>query len=222
MEDNLISAFFTALRSFTEEVVGEKIKTIEMGKVKFVIIKKNDYFYGFLSNNYENIILLQKIADKIHSKYLKYIKKHCFHDNVEYIQDKNFEKEVGSIVAKIVEKEYNLDNENEVIDFLRSFSQSGDLEGVVLLKRHGKVIFSSMSGSELNNLLKEMNFHSKVQSNSILKMYYTSKTGRIVFSEQVEDLYYIILVLNPIVKFGIAEYYLQKVVNFIKISLSKY
>ncbi len=222
MEDNLISAFFTALRSFTKEVVGEKIKTVEMGKVKFVIIKKHEYFYGFLSNNYENIVVLQEIANKIHTKYLKYIKKHGNSEHVEQIQNKSFEKEVGAIITEIVGKEYDLKKEHKIIEFLQEYSQSGDLEGVVLLTQHSKVIFSSMGDMELNNLLKEMNFRLKASNNSILKMYYTSKTGKIVFSEQVEDLYYIVLVLNPIIKFGIAEYYLQKAVNFIRTFLSKY
>ena len=69
VEENLISAFFTAIRSFTQEVVGEKVKTVEMGKLKFTIIKKEDYYYGLLYDKNENMLILNDIIKKIHAEY---------------------------------------------------------------------------------------------------------------------------------------------------------
>lgn len=221
MEDNLISAFFTALRSFTLEMVGEKVKTVEMGNVKFVILRKINYYYGFLVNTYESISVLKNLAEKIHLKYQEYKKKHGIRDNVEHIQNKKFDKDIDRIIENIVSKEYDFKKEKNIVDKLRDFSQSGDIDGLVLLTEHGKVVFTSIDGIILNNLLKEMNFRMKIHNNSILKMYYTSKNEKIVFSEHIGDLYYIILVFNLSVKFGIAEYYLRKAVKIIRTSLDE-
>ncbi|MFX1312811.1 MAG: hypothetical protein ACFFHD_09385, partial [Promethearchaeota archaeon] len=55
IEKNLLSPFITALMSFSEEMIGKRIKTIEMNDLKLVIFEKNSIFYSVLSDSIENL-----------------------------------------------------------------------------------------------------------------------------------------------------------------------
>jgi hypothetical protein len=68
----------------------------------------------------------------------------------------------------------------------------------------------------LTFFLKELEFRVKICNNSILKMFYTSKNGELIFSEYLFDLYIIILIFDSKIRFGIAEFYLQKLVKKIE------
>jgi len=47
-QEQLISSYFTALMSFTKELIGDKIKTVEMGgEIKLVVFEKKRYFTVF-------------------------------------------------------------------------------------------------------------------------------------------------------------------------------
>ena len=58
----LISSFFTALMSFTRELLKNEVKTIEMVDVKLVVFEKNKFYYGFLTEATENIITSRLLA----------------------------------------------------------------------------------------------------------------------------------------------------------------
>ena len=47
-EKQFISSFFSAIMSFTKAIMKKKVKTIEMGNVKFVIIEKDVFYYCLL------------------------------------------------------------------------------------------------------------------------------------------------------------------------------
>ena len=221
LEDNLISAFFTAIRSFSKEVVGKKVKLIEMGNLKFVILIKGEYFYGYLSESNESLLILENITNKIHDKFTEQINKHLVNSKNEYVRDLEFDKIIDVIIEEILSTEYDLDIESKIIEELEEFSKNQDIKGIVLLTNKGRVIYSSLRSIELRNLLKEVDFRVKIYNNTILKMYYTSKNGNLIFSEYVNDMYFIVLVFDFNIKFGMAEYYLNKIVDFIKLVLNE-
>ena len=68
----------------------------------------------------------------------------------------------------------------------------------------------------MKGFLREVDFRVKICNNNILKLFYTSKNGELIFSEYVGELYLVILVFDANIKFGMAEYYLHKLVNYIK------
>ena len=216
MEENLVSSFFTALRSFTQEIVGKNMKTIEMGSLKFTIIKKESFLYGFLSNIEENVLFLDDIAEKINDQYLKYVKLHNVNTTMEYIYSKDFDKIIDDTLQELLTTEFDLHKEGMIIDYLKQLTANSELEGIILLTDKGKMIFSSFKNEDLKFLLKELDFRVKIYNNSILKMFYMTKDKGIIYSENIDDLYLIIVVFNNNVKFGISEYYMKKAVDYIK------
>ena len=216
MENNLITSFFTALASFTKEIIGNKFKSIEMGDVKFVIIQKNVFNYAILCDNVVNIILLENIISKINTHIVDFIKKHNVNINIEHIRDEQLNDIIDDIIKDTNRNEFDLIKEEKIIDYLNNISLNDEIEGVILLTNKGKVIFSSIKGVDLRDFLREVDFRVKICNNSILKLFYTSKNNQLIFSEYVEDSYFIILVFDLNTKFGIAEFYLHKIVEYIK------
>ncbi|MFX1381502.1 MAG: hypothetical protein ACFFBP_03590 [Promethearchaeota archaeon] len=221
MEDNLISAFFSAIRSFTQEVVGEKVKTVEMGGIKFTIINKDEYYYGILCNVSENLYIIEDIIEKIHQEYITQFNKQNLDKNLEHIRNPNFDRKIDEIIEKILSTEYDIKKEKMIIEEIKTISQYNEIKGIIFLTNKGRVIYSSLKGNDLRNLLNEVDFRIKIYNNTIIKMYYNSKNGDIILSEYVDDLYYIILLFDKKISFGFAEYYLNKAVKLIKSTLYK-
>ena len=213
MESNLITSFFAALGSFTKEVIGNKFKTIEMGDVKFVIIKNNTFNYALLCDATLNVIFLENIVSEISTYFIKYITKNNVNTDIESVKDENLNALIDSIIRGTKKNNIDLLKEEEIKDYLKKLKLNDEVEGAVLLTDVGKVVFSTINGMELRNLLKEVDFRVKICNNSILKLFYTSKHNHFIFSEYVADLYFVILVFDINIKFGVAEFYLHKVVE---------
>jgi len=136
--------------------------------------------------------------------------------DVEYIYDKSLNFIMDEIVEEVLSKEFNLEKELKIIEQLKNLVLNDEINGLILLTDKGKVIYSSLNQLSINNFLKEVEFRVKIFNNSILKLFYTSKNKELIFSEYVENLYFIILVFDSEIKFGIADFYLQKAVKTIK------
>ncbi len=221
MEEHLITAFFSALMSFTSEVIGNRIKIIEMegeeGKeVKFIIIEKGQLFYGLLCKSIENLILLEDIILKINSEILNFIKESKIKINTEYIYSDELDQVIDEIIEKNSSNVFDIEKEQKIIEYLEQMSYNDEIVGAVLITDKGKVLYSSLDSLNLKNFLKEVDFRIKIWNNSILKLFYTSKNKELIFSEYIEDLYFIIFIYDVTTKFGMAEYILTKTVKFIK------
>lgn len=213
MKENLISSFFSALISFGKEVMGKKIKTIEMGDVKFVIINKTTYFYGYLCPPFENNIYLEHLTEKIHKKFTFFVETHQINTDHEQIDEARFSPLITDLVDHHLSSNIELQREEKIHQYLEKMKLNEEIDGIILLTDKGKIIFNSFNRSRVKSLLKEVEFRVKICNNSILKMFYTSKHGELIFSEYVGNSYFIILVFDLAVKYGIAEFHLRKTIN---------
>ena len=213
-QEQLISSYFTALMSFTKELIGDKIKTVEMGGgIKLVVFEKGNLFYCVLSASFENLNLLEEIVAKIHAIFLKYIKKNDVKTDIEYVYDENLNFLVEDVIRGILSKEFDVKKEETIIDYFKELQQIDEIQGCILLTDRGNVIYSSLMDIELKKFLKQVDFRVKICNNSILKLFYTSRDNELILSEYINDLYFIILIFHAKTKFGVAEFYLQKIVS---------
>jgi hypothetical protein len=216
-QEQLISSYFTALMSFTKELIGEKIKTVEMGVgIKLVVFEKKNLYYSIICNSIENIIQLEEMMSKIHLEFMKYVSKQNIKTDLEYISDDNLNYLIEDIIKENSSNTFDLRKEGKIIDYLKDFQYNDDIIGVILLTERGKLLFSSLGDTDLKKFLKEVDFRVKICNNSILKMFYTSKQKELIFSESIDDLYILILIFESKIKFGIADFYLQKSIKRIK------
>ncbi len=216
-QEQLISSYFTALMSFTKELIGDKIKTVEMGGgIKLVVFEKKTLFYSILCSTIENLEFLEDLISKIESQFLKYVIKNNIKTDLEYVNDEQLNYIIEDIIKEPFINELDIIKQKEVINFLIDFKSNDDIKGIILLTHRGNVIYSSIKDNMLKPFLKEVDFRVKISNNSILKLFYTSKNQELIFSENVSDLFIVILIFESKIRFGIAEFYLQKVVRKIK------
>ncbi|MHA1272010.1 MAG: hypothetical protein ACTSQS_01100 [Promethearchaeota archaeon] len=215
-EENLLSSFFFAIMAFSKEIIGDKVRIIEIGNVKFVIVEKKLFYYGILCESMENSTYLEEIVSKIHKKFIEFIKNNNIDINIENFSDDDFNAYIDTILTENFNNDYDIIKETKIIEYLDELSYNDELEGIILLTDTGNVIYSSLEPPKLKEFLKEVDFRVKICNNSILKLFYTSKNNHLIFSEYVCDIYFVILIFDKNTKFGIAEYYLHKVVKFIE------
>lgn len=216
LEENLITGFCTAFMSFSMEMIGRQIKSIEMGSDKFVLFEKEQFHYGLLCNSIGNLALLEEIIEKINICFDNYIKTNKVNIRLKVIYDKELDIKVDSILREMLNKDYNLEKEKKIVDYLRELTLNEEIKGIFLLLDNGKIVYSSLNKGNLKVFLKEIDFRVKICNNSILKLFYTSKNNELIFSEYIEDLYIAILVFDINTKFGVAGFYIQKLVEYIE------
>jgi hypothetical protein len=216
MEKNLVSPFITALMSFSKEMIGKKFKTLDMGEVKFVIFEKGSVNYNILCDTIENEAFLEEIISKINKQLTTYMYKKKINIDKQIVYNSEFRGIIDEIINEAFSNEFNLKIEVQIIEYMKEITIFDEMDGAILLTDRGKVIFSSYNKLDLKNFLKEVDFRVKIYNNSILKLFYTLKDKRFIFSEYVHDKYLVILVFNSHVKFGVAEHYLTRIVSSVK------
>ncbi|MFW9900142.1 MAG: hypothetical protein ACFFDY_02500 [Candidatus Thorarchaeota archaeon] len=216
VEKNLISPFITALMSFSKEMIGKRFKTLEMGDVKFVIFEMGNMNYNVLCDTIENEKFLEEMISKINKRLAKYMFKKDIDIDDQIVFDSKLIEVIEEIINDVFSHEFDLKKERKIIEYVKETTSFDGIDGTILLTDRGKVIYSSYNIVNLKNFLKEVDFRVKIYNNSILKLFYTLKDKRFIFSEYVKDKYFIILVFNSYVKFGIAEHYLTRIVKSVK------
>lgn len=214
-EKNLVSPFITALMSFSKEMIGKKFKTIEMGDVKFVIFEKGSINYNILCDTIENEMFLEEIISKVNKRIMGYIIKKRINIDDKIVYDGEFNDIIENIIDDVLSTEFDLDLEAKIIEYVKGIMIIDDIDGIIVLTDRGEVIYSSYNKLELKNFLKEVEFRVKIYNNSILKLFYTLKDKRFIFSEYVKNKYFIILVFEYYVKFGVAECYFSQIAESI-------
>lgn len=220
VEKNLISPFITALMTFAKEMIGKSFKIIEMEDIKIVIFEKNSMYYSVLCDTYENLTFLDEIISQINEKLTTYLIKKNINIDAEIIYDSDLNETIEEVIRKALRYEFDSKNEKKVIKLLKETKSNDDIEGITLLTNHGKVIYSSFGKADLKTFIKEVEFRVKIYDNSILKLFYTFK-DKFIFSEYILNTYFIMLVFNLKIKFGLAEHYLTQIVNKIKSTLTE-
>jgi len=216
-EEQLISSYFTALMSFTKELVGTEIKAIEMSKnLKIVILIRNNFYYVILCDSIENMDLISDVISKLNAHFTQYIEKNGIQTDIEFVNDPDLDISMEEIINNHLSNEFDLIKEEKIIKFLKDLKYDDQINGIIFLTDLGQVIYSSINKVLLKKFLKEIEFRVKICNNSILKLFYTSKDNELIYSEYILNKYFIILIFDSKIRFGIAEFCLQKIVKTIE------
>jgi len=221
MEDNLITAFCSALISFSLEMVGKKVKTIDMENLKIIIIQRDNLFFGFLSDSHVNLLLLEDYVNKIDIRVRKYIKESGININFQNVHHDTINSFVDNLVQNNGYCIENKTKEYSIIRYLIDFIHNNKLEGLILLNNKGNIIYSSLKSAKLAELLKDLDFRIQICNNSILKLFYSSQ-NELIYSGYINEYYFIVLLFDiKVSTLGMAEYSLKKVIKNINSILKK-
>jgi len=213
MKDNLITAFCSALISFSLEMVGKKVKIIEMDNIKIIIIQRDNFFYGFLCNSHTNLLLLEDYVNKIDLRIRKFIEKNKINTKIQNVHHEKINNYVDNLVKH---DDYNIEKKSKeylMVKYLIDFIRNNKLEGLILLNNEGRIVYSSLNSFKLKELLKDLDFRIQIYKNSILKLFYSSK-NELIYSGYINDQYFIVLIFDiKTTTLGFAECYLKKAIK---------
>jgi hypothetical protein len=194
-------------------MVGNRVKTIEMGTIQLSIIQNGELFTGLLHESLQANAYIEKKVKEANQILRKYIKNNRINIRSQYIHDIEFRNEMRSILSQDNEESFKIsEKEIKIIKYLKNKLKLDEIEGILLFSNNGKLIFSTVGDKELKHFFKEIDFRVKICNNSILKLFYTSHKN-IIFSDYIEDSFFLILIYNLNINFGLADHYLNKIVE---------
>ncbi|MBY9007942.1 MAG: hypothetical protein KGD63_14465 [Candidatus Lokiarchaeota archaeon] len=214
MNDNLLSAFCSAIISFSQEMVGKKLKTVDMNSVKIVIFQRDIFFYGFLCDIKQDMETIKDYVNKIDDCLRNYVIEKKINTNVECIRDENINAFIDNLVRnKTIQ--FSKKKEIKFLTFLKNLHMKNDIEGMVLLTNKDRIVYSSINPIKLKQLLNKLDFRIKIYNNSILRLFFTLEK-EIIYTEYIDDSYFIILLFDIKTQFGIVEHTSRKIINSLK------
>jgi hypothetical protein len=215
MDEQLISAFCSALISFSKEVINKRIKKINMSPLEIVIIQRYNLFYGFLTNALHNTLILEDYIDKIDNRLGKYIRENNIDVDVENISDEALNRYIDEILTQNTPGSSNSlekNKEREIKDLLKTFMFRNDVKGLILFDNKGTIKYSSLTPDRLEYILEDIDFRVKIINKAILKLFYTTER-ELIFSRFINKQYYLVVIFDIHTPFGIAEYLLNRVIK---------
>ncbi len=213
---NLITPFFSAIFSFSENVISRKIEVLEMGGLRFLFKIIDDYIFVILSDSNVSILYANTRLTKTSDEFFE-----RFPDNdsvVDYqeIEDEEFDKIIDQLITG---KDVIFENEilyGKIIKLFRDLISKNEIIGAAVLSLDGHIIYSVLPDEILARSLKELEIRFTVGTVNLPELFYSLENGQKVFSKLVEiswkrDNFIIVMLFESGVPLGMAEITLNKV-----------
>lgn len=216
---NLVTPFFSAIFSFSENVIAKKTPEIlEMSGLRFVFRVQDDLIFSILSDSSASLLFvtsrLSRIMDEFNEKYpdLSVIKDYQELDDIE------FDNIVDTLITGEEESYLSDTFYKKAINIFRDLIREDEIIGAALLTTQGYVIYTSLPNDILVNSLKELEIRYMVGALILPEMYYSLENGQKVFSKIVDipwklDPLLLVILYDKNVPLGMAELNLGKLAN---------
>jgi hypothetical protein len=219
LEVNLITPFFSAIFSFSENVISRKTPEIlEMRELRFVFKVYQDLIFSLLSDSTASLLFVSSRLERIADVFLEdYPDTNAIKDYQE-LEDPKFDKIVDSIIRGEDEIYMSQTFYKKVIEVFEELMYENELLGVALLTTKGNTIYTSLPNEILVNSLKELEIRYMIGALDLPEMYYGLKNGQKVFSKVVDipwklDPLLVVVLYDSTVPLGMCDMNLQKLAN---------
>jgi len=219
IEVNLITPFFSAIFSFSENVISRKTPEIlEMGELRFVFKVSKDLIFSILSDSTASLLFvttrLERIADVFLDEYPDTTKIKDYQE----IENPKFDKMVDSIVAGEDDIYMSQTFYKKVIDVFEGLMLENEIVGAALLTTQGNTVYTTLPPEILVNSLKELEIRYMIGALNLPEMYYGLDNGQKVFSRIVDipwklDPLLVVVLYDRTVPLGMAELNLTRLAN---------
>lgn len=221
LEVNLITPFFSAIFSFSENVISKKTPEIlEMSGLRFVFKVQEDLIFSILSDSSASLLFvtsrLSRIMDEFYDKYpdLSTIK------DYQELEDIEFDNTVDTLITGKEESYLSETFYKKAINIFQDLIREDEMIGAALLTTQGYVIYTSLPNDILVNSLKELEIRHMVGAVNLPEMYHSLENGQKVFSKIVDipwklDPLLLVILFDKVVPLGMAELNLSKLAKTI-------
>jgi hypothetical protein len=215
IEPNLITPFFSAIFSFSENVISKKTPEIlEMEDFRVNFYVDGDYIYALLADSSASLVYVKSRLKNIASEFRQFIQNNEV-DEYELIIDNNFDIRIKSIIKGDDEISSSQALYRKVIEYMKNLVFGDEILGAAIFSVNGKVIYSSLPQNVLLSSLRELEIRFKVKS-EFQTTFYSLDNQQKVFSKLIDipwklDPILIVVLYDSQVPLGMAEVNLEKI-----------
>jgi hypothetical protein len=220
IEPNLITPFFSAIFSFSENVISQKTpEVLEMGGFRFVFQINKEFIYTILSDSSISLLFIKSRLKNITKEFESFLEQNEIED-YEIVQNKDFDDNIDGIItgddiitnSKVLYK--------KIIDLIKKLVYENEILGAALFAINGKVIYTSLPQDILLSSIKELEIRYMV-ANEFDKTFYSLENDQRVFSKHIRipwklEPLLIVVLFDSGVPTGMAEVNLDKIVKNIE------
>lgn len=220
IEPNLITPFFSAIFSFSENVISQKTpEVLEMGGFRFVFQIKEEFIYTILSDSSMSLLFVKSRLKTIAKVFEDFLKKNKIEDD-EIIQNSKFDDRIDGIITGEEEITNSKVLYKKIVDLIKNLVFENEILGAALFAINGKVIYTSLPQDILLSSIKELEIRFMV-ANEFEETFYSLENEQRVFSKRVRipwklEPLLIVVLFDAGVPTGMAEVNLDKIVKNIE------
>lgn len=220
IEPNLITPFFSAIFSFSENVISQKTpEVLEMGGFRFVFQIKEEFIYTILSDSSVSLLFIKSRLKTITKEFENFLEQNEIED-YEIVQNEEFDEKIDGIITgdEIITNSKVL--YKKIIDLIKKLVYENEILGAALFAINGKVIYTSLPQNILLSSIKELEIRFMV-ANEFDETFYSLENDQRVFSKRIRipwklEPLIIVVLFDSGVPTGMAEVNLDKIVKNIE------
>ncbi|MFX1304937.1 MAG: hypothetical protein ACFE9X_16400 [Promethearchaeota archaeon] len=219
IEVNLITPFFSAIFSFSENVISRKTPEIlEMRELRFVFKVREDLIFSILSDSSASLLFVSTRLERISDVFFEEFPDPSKIKDYLQIENSKLDKMIDSIIRGEDEIYMSKTFYQKAIDMFKELMYENEIVGAALLTTKGNVIYTSLPNEIMVSSMKELEIRYMVGALNLPEMHYTLENGQKVFSKVVDipwklDPLLVVVLYDSTVPLGMAEVNLTRVAN---------
>ena len=216
---NLITPFFSAIFSFSENVISKKTpEIIEMSELRFVFKIQEDFIFSILSDSSASLLFVSSRLTRIADEFFDLFPDLSQVKDYQQIEEPKFDELVDSIITGEEEIDMSKLFYQKVINVFKDLMYQNEILGAALLSIKGNVIYTSLPNEILVNSLRELEIRYRVGAIILPEMYSRLENGQKIVSKIIDipwklDPLLIVVLYDTTVPLGMAEVNLDRIAD---------
>ena len=213
---NLITPFFSAIFSFSENLISRNLEELEMSDLRFTFKVDEEYIFTILADASVSLLFVSSCLNTIAQIFYKEIKHTAYEDLFRELENPELDTKIDDVIT--AREELGQEVYQKIIDMFENLIFENEILGAALLSTKGSIVYSSLPHSILLSSLKELEIRFMTGALNLPELFYSLETGQKVFSKLIMDEdknigFLMVLLFDKNVSLGMADVLLHKIGN---------
>ncbi|MHA2186536.1 MAG: hypothetical protein ACXAAI_16215 [Promethearchaeota archaeon] len=184
IEVNLVTPFFSAIFSFSENVISKKTpEVLEMSELRFVFKVQDEFIFTILCDSSASLLFVSSRLTRIADEFFDMFPDPSVIKDYQQIDEPKYDELVDSIITGEEEIYTSKVFYSKVINVFKELIYENEVIGAALLSIKGNVIYTSLPNEVLVNSLKELEIRYRVGSLTLPEIYSRLENGQKMVSK---------------------------------------
>jgi len=219
---DLITPFFSAIFTFSQKVVDRKLEILEMSDFRFLFIKEKGYIFVILADSQINLLFLKSSLNKIVTLFFQSYNTLFDESGCGFAGNESFDKSIDTLISGYdeISQVRSTGLYQKVVDYFKDLVFKNEILGAALLTTKGSIIYSSLSESLINRVMRELEIRFLTGTFDVPLLFYTLGDGKKVCEVALSyrNFIQLLLVLEyaPEYELGMVDYQTEVVLEKLK------